>query len=437
MYRWAEELFPLCRSLTGEGTRKTLRYLRDRLPQMEIYEVPSGTAAFDWEVPPEWNVREAYIEGPGGERIVDVARHSLHLVGYSIPFAGHLTLEELQPHLYSLPEKPDAIPYVTSYYQRRWGFCLTHRQRQALPEGTYRVVVDTTLEPGSMTYGEMVLPGESPEEILLSTYVCHPSMANNELSGPVVATALGRWLAARPRRYTYRILFLPETIGAIHYLSRHVDHLRRRVQAGFVLTCVGDDREYSFLPSRHGDTLADRVALHVLKHLAGEFRRYSFRDRGSDERQYCSVNVDLPVALIMRSKFHEYPEYHTSLDDLSLISPGGLGGSLQAYQRCVEILENNRVYRTTLCCEPQLGRRGLYPTISPRGGPKVGLARQVRELLAQADGSRDLIDLAEAAGLDAFECLPVIDRLVTEGLLEELPEEKIPASRAGREASGG
>lgn len=418
MYAWATELFPICRSLTGHGVRLTLRYLQKLLPDLRLIEVPSGTRAFDWEVPPEWNVREAYLLGPDGRRVLDFQDHNLHLLGYSVPVDRELTLDELQPHLYSLPDKPDAIPYVTSYYERRWGFCLTHNQRQRLQPGTYRAVIDATLQPGSLTYAELRIPGETDDEILLSTYVCHPSMANNELSGPVVTTALARWLAELPsRRYSYRIVFVPETIGSIVYISRHLEALRRNVKAGFVINCVGDTRDTSFVPSRRGDTLADRVALHVLRHYAPSFTPYTFRHRGSDERQYCSVNVDLPVAQICRSKYHEYPEYHTSLDDLSFISPEGLGGSFALYQKALSILEANHYYRTTICCEPQLGRRGLYPAVSPRGGPKTGDLRILKDLLAFADGSLDLIDLADAACAPADACIPLIQRLLNEGLL--------------------
>jgi len=416
MYGWARDLFPIHRSLTGPGVRQTLAYLQALTPGLEIREIASGTPVFDWTVPDEWTLRDAYIEDEAGERIVDVARSNLHVVGYSTPLDAWLERDALEAHLHSLPDQPDAIPYITSYYARRWGFCLTHRQRVGLKPGRYRVVIDADLQPGVMNYGELILPGREAGEVLLSTYVCHPSMANNELSGPVVTAALARWLAALPeRRFTYRILFLPETIGAIAYLSRHGPEMKASTLAGFVITCVGDTRAYSYLASRHGDTLADRVARHVLDRHAGDYRHYSFLDRGSDERQYCAPGIDLPVCSILRSKYGEYPEYHTSLDDLALISPEGLAGAYGALKGCLEVLEANRVWRTTTLCEPQLGKRGLYPTLSTKASGRS--VRTLTNILAYADGSRDLIGLAETIGEDARDCAAILKTLADAGLV--------------------
>ncbi len=418
MHRWATDLFPICRSLTGNGVRDTLAYLQSKLPGLSVHEVPSGTQAFDWTVPDEWNIRAAWIEGPDGERVVDFANNNLHVVGYSTPVNAEMSLAELQPYLHSIPEQPDAIPYVTSYYARRWGFCIAQGMREELRDGRYKVMIDSTLEPGSLTYGELLLPGAEQKEVLLSTYICHPSLANNELSGPVVTAALGRWLAGRDRRFTYRILFVPETIGSIVYLSRHLDEMKRNTIAGFVVTCVGDDRAYSFLRSRNGDTLADRAAKLVMRHHAPDHVEYSFLDRGSDERQYCSPGVDLPVVSIMRTRYNSYPEYHTSLDDLALVTPSGLEGGYAALKRCIELLERNVTYRVTTPCEPQLGKRGLYPTLSTRG---VGYAvRSMTNVLAYSDGSRDLVDLAELTGISPEEVVEIAGRLADAGLLERV-----------------
>jgi len=427
MYGWAQDLFPICRSITGDGVRQTLAYLQKLLPDLDIREVPSGTKVLDWVVPEEWNIRDAFVANESGTRVIDFRQNNLHVVGYSEPVSAEMTLEELQPHLHSLPAMPEAIPYITSYYERRWGFCLSQRVRDTLRPGKYRVVIDSTLGPGSLSYGEIILPSNTqrsdqrsePHEVLLSTYVCHPSMANNELSGPVVTTALGRWLQSlSQRRYTYRVVFVPETIGSITYLSKHLEEMKRKTIAGYVVTCVGDDRAYSFLESRAGNTLADSITKHVIKHHYPTCVTYDFLERGSDERQYCSPGVDLPVVSLMRSKYGTYPEYHTSLDDLSLISPSGLAGGFGALQRCISLLEANAIFRTTCLGEPQLGRRGLYPTLSQRdSGMQV---QTMMNILAYADGQCDLVSLAERIGVPAETCIPIIERLLQERLLERI-----------------
>jgi aminopeptidase-like protein len=418
LHALARELWPFHRSLTGDGVRRTLQLIRDRhLPDLVLHEVPSGTPAFDWVVPQEWRVREAYIVAPGGRRICDVAVNNLHLVAYSRPVRAQLTRGELDEHLHSLPDRPDAIPFVTAYYKEYWGFCLSHRERESLEEGVYTVVVDTELFDGALTFGELVIAGDTSDEILLSTYVCHPSMANNELSGVVVSTFLARWLQSLPsRRHTYRILFVPETIGSLTYLSRHLDWLKAHVVAGFVVTCIGDDRAYSFLPSRNGQTRSDQVARHVLRWTDPGYTSYRWIDRGSDERQYCAPGVDLPIASIMRSKYDTYPEYHTSLDDLvRVVTPNGLQGGYSVLQRAIESLERYCRPKVTVFGEPQLGRRGLYRDVSTPSN--VAETTLILGLVTWADGTKSLIDIADECGVPVWELYPLVDALVQHGLL--------------------
>ncbi|MBV8216646.1 MAG: DUF4910 domain-containing protein [Verrucomicrobia bacterium] len=416
LHKLASRLFPICRSITGNGVRQTLTILKEYLPELRIHEVPSGTKCFDWTIPDEWNIRDAFIQGPDGTKVVNFADSNLHVVGYSVPIDMQITLDALQEHLHSLPESPDVIPYITSYYNKTWGFCLSHSQRRKLQEGNYRVFIDSTLAPGSLTYADLLLPGNKPEEVLISTYVCHPSMANNELSGPLVAMQLAKWLSKLPaRRYTYRFVFVPETIGSITYISRHLEHLKRYVVAGFNVTCVGDDRAYSYLPSRAGNTLADRVAQHVLRHRAPSYITYSFLDRGSDERQYCAPGVDLPVASLMRSKYGTYPEYHTSKDDLSLVTPAGLQGGYEALRDCIIAIEIERRYQCTIVCEPQMGKRGLYSLLGTRSVERA--VRMRMDILSYCDGRHSLLDIADLLGVPISEVFAFVEELCKHNLL--------------------
>ena len=419
MYSWANDLFPICRSLTGDGVRETLKFIKEIIPDLKIKEVPSGTKAYDWIVPNEWNIKNAYIENEQGKRIIDFNNNNLHVIGYSEPIDIWLERDELINNLYSLPDQPDAIPYITSYYSRKWGFCLTHKQLESLPKGKYHVVIDSELKPGVMNYGELIINGETKEEIFLSTYICHPSMANNELSGPVVSIALANWLLnLKKRRYTYRIVFIPETIGSIIYLSQHLDHLKKHVVAGFNITCIGDEREYSYLPSRQEQSLSDQVALHVFKYLGLDFKKYSFLDRGSDERQYCSPGVDLPIASIMRSKYGTYPEYHTSLDNLDFISPNGLEGGYGVLLQCLKCLESNRIYKPRVICEPQLGKRGLYPTLSTK--TSMMEVKDMMNFLAYCDGSKDLLQIAEKIDIPVWNLFSIVERLIKNKIIDQV-----------------
>ena len=337
-------------------------------------------------------------------------------MGYSEPVDKWLTLDELEPHLYSLPDQPNAIPYITSYYERRWGFCLAHNQRKTLKPGRYHAFVDSDLKPGVLNYGELILPGDSDKEIFLSTYICHPSMANNELSGPVVTMALVQWLSTLDiRRYTYRIVFIPETIGSIVYLSKNIDHLKQHVIAGFNITCIGDDRCYSYLPSRDGSTPSDKAALHVLKHIDPEFNHYTWLDRGSDERQYCAPGIDLPIATIMRSKYGEYPEYHTSLDDLNLVTPSGLEGGFNSLKRAIESIEKNVYPKVKVLGEPNLSNRSLSPTISTKLSMKESLL--IRHFISFCDGKKNVIEIANLLDKPIWELWPIIESLILNGLI--------------------
>jgi len=416
MHQWATELFPICRSITGDGLRESLRYIASLIPDFHLHEIPSGSKVFDWVIPEEWNIHDAYIEDASGTRIIDFKNNNLHVVNYSTAVDTTLTRAELDPFLHTHPHSKSAIPYVTSYYSPRWGFCLSQKQKALLGEGPFHVVIDSSHTKGSLSYGDVVIKGESEEEILISTYLCHPSMANNELSGPVVAAALARSVLQIERRhYTYRFIFIPETIGSIAYLSKHLAHLKKTVRAGWVLTCMGDERAYSFLPSRNGNTLADRVSKQMIAESSNHFDFYSYLDRGSDERQYCSPRVDLPVASLMRSKYGTYPEYHSSLDDLNLVTPVGLDGGLKMMLSVVNILENEKRWNSSAACEAQLGKRGLYPSLSTAESAKevAGLVN----VLAYCDGTWSEREIAELCLLSQSQVREHIEVLSQAGLI--------------------
>ncbi len=398
MHALIAELYPICRSITGNGLRETLKRLQQFVP-LTMHEVPSGTRVFDWTVPPEWNIRDAYVKNSRGERIIDFRRSNLHVVNYSVPVRQKMRLAELTTHLFTLPDHPDWIPYRTSYYKRNWGFCLTHKQLLKLPEDEYEVCIDSSLESGHLTYGEAYLPGETPDEILLSAHACHPSLANDNLSGVAVACFLARHISELPHRYSYRFLFIPGTIGAITWLALN-EATVPRIKHGLVLAGVGDAGPLSYKKSRQGDTEIDRVAAHVLRRLEPQSQILDFSPYGYDERQYCSPGFDLAVGRLSRTPHGTFPEYHTSADNLSFVSPQALHGSFTACVSILSTLEKNRTYRNTNPkCEPQLGERGLYRMM---GGSAESSAKEMAMLwvLNQSDGRHSLLDIAERAQLD-------------------------------------
>lgn len=414
MHGLITELYPICRSITGDGVRRTLERVGRAIP-LEVHEVPSGTPVLDWIVPDEWNVREAWIQDGQGRCLVDFDEHNLHLMSYSVPVAARMDLDELRPHLHTLPEAPDRIPYRTSYYRRDWGFCVTERQLESFPDRDLEVRVDTTLEPGSLTYGECVLQGEQPEEILVSAHCCHPSLANDNLSGIAVAVELARALAASPRRWTYRFLFAPGTIGALTWLARNRDAVGR-IRGGLVLAGVGDQGPPTYKASRRGDALVDRAARWVVARRGGTVR--PFAPTGYDERQYGSPGFDLPVGCFMRTPPGEYPEYHTSADDLAFTREDSLADSLDCLLEVVEILEHEGTWvNLSPFGEPQLGRRGLYSQTG--GDPGTPVTQEaVLWVLNQSDGRRGLLEIAERAGLSFRDVRAAAAALAEVGLLE-------------------
>ena len=420
MFELCKEMFPICRSITGDGVRETFKILNKYLDtEFKMTEVPTGTAVYDWTVPKEWNITDAYIENEAGEKIIDFKKNNLHVLGYSTPVDVIMPLSELKEHIYTLKEQPDVIPYSTSYYKERWGFAMSQNQLNSLPDGNYHAVIKSTLEDGSLTYGEILIPGESEEEIFFTSYTCHPSMANNECSGPALIVFLANYiLAMKHRKYSYRLILAPETIGAITYISKHLEELQKKVICAFNLTCVGDDRTYSIIHSRYADTYSDRVLTNVLKYHYPKYCDYPFIKRGSDERQYQAPGVDIPMVCFCRSKYHVYPEYHTSADNLDIISPDGLAGSLDVMIKCIETIEHNDTYVVTCLCEAQLGKRGLMPTMSSKESYHDTLA--LKDVLAYADGKNDIIELSNIIEQPTERVIKVCKQLYEAGLLKKI-----------------
>lgn len=419
IYNFMVELYPICRSITGEGVRETLRAIRKRIP-LEMHEVPSGTKVFDWTVPQEWNVSDAYIMNQEGKRVVDFKAHNLHLMSYSSPVRKKMPLAELRPHLFTLPDHPEWIPYRTSYYKENWGFCLRHTDLERLPDDEYDVVIDSSLQPGSLTYGECYVPGEISDEILVSCHVCHPSMCNDNLSGITVAVKLAETIAMRQRRYSYRFLFIPGTIGSITWLAQN-EQTVSRIKHGIVLTGVGDEGNITYKKSRQGNAEIDRAMAHVLRHSGETSTIIDFFPYGYDERQYCSPGFDLPVGCFMRAPHGQYPEYHSSADNLGFVKTESL---VQSYGRCLEVLElleGNRAYMNqNPKCEPQLGRRGLYRAVAGQQ-EKQWTELALFWVLNASDGHHTLLDIAERADLPFRKIQSAADALLEVGLLKECP----------------
>lgn len=435
IHRLAGEIYPICRSITGPGTRETLGVLARHIP-IEVREVPSGTAVFDWTIPPEWSIRKAYIRNMAGEKVVDLADHNLHVIGYSRPVRTVLPLGELKRHVHTLPEQPDLIPYRTTYYSAQWGFCMAHRQLEALPEGFYEVFIDSDLKPGSLSYGEYLHKGRTSEEFLLSAHICHPSLANDNCSGLALLTLLAERLSKLSTRYSYRFLFAPGTIGAIAWLAAN-EAEAQRIRHGLVVSCVGDAGGPTYKKSRRGDAMIDRAMTHLLRHVSGAPKVLEFFPYGYDERQYCSPGFNLPVGLLQRSQFGTFPEYHTSADDLDFIKPEYLAASWALIVGAIEIVERDWCPLNVLPkCEPQLGRRGLYDAV---GGRSAGPAESMAFLwiLNLADGDHSLLDIAERSGIAFSTIVEAAELLRQKGLLVEVGSRRGALKEVGAAADGG
>lgn len=418
MHQLIRELYPICRSITGNGLRQTLHKLQEKIP-LEIHEVPSGTRVFDWVVPPEWNIRDAYVRNFRGEKVIDFQKSNLHVVNYSVPVRTKLPLTELKKHLFTLPEHPDWIPYRTSYYNESWGCCLSHNELSQLEDGEYEVMIDSTLQPGSLSYGEYFIAGGISDEVLISCHACHPSLCNDNLSGIALAALLAKHLSGAPRRYSYRFLFIPGTIGSIAWLSLNQKQAAK-IAHGLVLVDVGDGGKLTYKRSRRGDSEIDRAVVNVLKHSGKEFQLRDFDPYGHDERQYCSPGFNLAVGCLSRTPHGEFPEYHTSADNLDFVQPQALADSFAQCLAIMDLLEHNQTYISlNPMCEPQLGKRGLYRMI---GGPQDGGVQELPLLwvLNLSDGQHNLLDISERSGL-SFNAVKIAADALLERELIKVP----------------
>lgn len=420
-------LFPICRSLTGGGVRKTLKIIKNNFPKLTIKKIRSNTRVFDWKIPDEWNIFDAYIEDKFGNKIIDFKKHNLHVVGYSKTINKYLKKENLFKNLHFIKEQPDAIPYITSYYRKTWGFCLSYNQfknidKKYSSKDTFRVVIKSKFKKknGVLNYGELILKGKSKQEILISTYICHPSMANNELSGPIVSMGLiNFFMKIKNLKKTIRFIFIPETIGSIAYINLNFNHLKKNLIGGYNLSCIGDDRQHSCMFSKYNNTPSDRAITQAYKKLnIRNYKVYSFLERGSDERQYNSPGIEFPIASIFRSKYNRYPEYHTSLDDFTLVTLSGVTGGFMVAKEAIKILLNNVYPKCEILCEPQMGKRGLYPNLSVKKNPNFSTnkrnitSKDFLSFIQYSDGKNSIEQISKLIKLDLISTKRIFRKLL-------------------------
>ncbi len=408
LFSLAKRIYPIHRSITGTGVEKTLEIIKNQINELKIKKTKTGTKVFDWKIPDEWNIKDAYIIDPKNKKICEFKKNNLHIVNYSVRVNKLVSLNNLKKNLFTLPNRPNSIPYVTSYYKKIWGFCIKYNDYKKLRKGNYRVFIKSNHKKGFLHYGEIFIKGKTKKEIFLSTYICHPSLANNETSGPVVTTFLVKWIKSLDNFYSYRIVFVPETIGSINYISKNINKLKKNVVAGINITCVGDNRNYSYLSSRAGNTKIDKIALNILKYKYKKFRKYNWLDRGSDERQYCSPGVNLPMISLMRTKYGQYPEYHNSDDKLgTVVTPKGLYGGYNLIKDVIYSFEKNCIPVARFKCEPFLSKRKLYPTTSfKRLNKEIKL---LTNFLSYCDGENDLVNISDILNLSFLDLKKILD----------------------------
>jgi aminopeptidase-like protein len=422
IYNDMSNLYPMCRSITGKGIEDTLKYIQKRIP-IDIEYVPTGTEAFDWKVPKEWNIKDAWIKNSKGEKIVDIKDHYLHVLNYSIPINKKISLAELKKHLYTLSNFPDWIPYRTTYYQENWGFCMKHNDFLKLEDEEYEVFIDSTLEDGNLCYGELLIKGESEKEILISSYCCHPQQCNDSLSGTVFALHLVEYLLKQKNYYSYRFVFIPETIGAIIYVSKNLDIMKKNIIGGYTLTCLGDEGDFTYLKTRKENQMIDKITLHLLEKSGLNYKVREYYTCGSDERQYNYPGVDLNIGSLMKTKYGEFDEYHTSGDNLNFVTPNGLNDSYNFYLKCIELIENNHIYVNTKICEPQLGKHGLYNMVGGRTKSNNIFEKidpqHFRRILYYLDGNNDLISISNILNIELQLIYKIIKILLDKKLIKK------------------